>query len=104
MFPPDGFSAMLAGVSPTVPKMKKLNLIAAGVLVSLANVMAEDVPLFSQHENQVHVLLAQMTLDEKIGQMVQVDSAALKSKADVQKYFLGSVLSGGNSVPPTGNT
>jgi beta-glucosidase len=44
-------------------------------------------------------LLAKMTLDEKIGQMVQVDSAALKDKADVQKYFLGSVLSGGNSNP-----
>jgi beta-glucosidase len=45
-----------------------------------------------------------MTLDEKIGQMVQVDSAVLKDKADVQKYFLGSVLSGGNSDPDTGNT
>ena len=40
-----------------------------------------------------------MTLDEKIGQMAQVDSAALKDKSDVQKYFLGSVLSGGNSDP-----
>jgi beta-glucosidase len=44
-------------------------------------------------------LLAQMTLDEKLGQMVQVDSAALKAKADVKKYFLGSVLSGGGSDP-----
>src|SRR5579859_7886273 len=44
-------------------------------------------------------LLAKMTLDEKIGQMTQVDSAALKDKTDVQKYFLGSVLSGGSSDP-----
>lgn len=44
-------------------------------------------------------LLARMTLDEKIGQMTQVDSAALKDRADVQKYFLGSVLSGGSSDP-----
>ncbi len=44
-------------------------------------------------------LLAQMTLDEKLGQMVQVDSAALKDKADVKKFFLGSVLSGGGSDP-----
>lgn len=44
-------------------------------------------------------LLAKMTLDEKIGQMVQVDMAALKDKNDVQKYFLGSVLSGGGSDP-----
>ncbi|PWU14045.1 MAG: beta-glucosidase [Verrucomicrobia bacterium] len=41
-----------------------------------------------------------MTLDEKIGQMVQVDSNALKDKADVKKFFLGSVLSGGGSDPP----
>jgi beta-glucosidase len=60
--------------------------------------------MFSQHDQQVDALLAQMTLDEKIGQMVQVDSGALKDKADVQKYFLGSVLSGGNSDPDHGNT
>ena len=50
-------------------------------------------------EEQAGALLSQMTLDEKIGQMVQVDSDALKNKADVQKYFLGSVLSGGGSDP-----
>jgi beta-glucosidase len=44
-------------------------------------------------------LLAKMTLDEKIGQMVQVDCGALRDKADVKKYFLGSVLSGGSSDP-----
>ena len=44
-------------------------------------------------------LLAQMTPDEKFGQMVQVDSAALKDKTAVKKYFLGSVLSGGGSDP-----
>jgi beta-glucosidase len=55
-------------------------------------------------EDQVSALLAQMTLDEKIGQMVQVDSGALTNKSDVQKYFLGSVLSGGSSDPPGGNT
>ena len=55
-------------------------------------------------EDQVSALLAQMTLDEKIGQMVQVDSGALTNKSDVQKYFLGSVLSGGSSDPAGGNT
>ena len=48
---------------------------------------------------RTEALLSQMTLDEKIGQMVQVDRNALKDKADIQKYFLGSVLSGGNSDP-----
>ncbi|HEY2761463.1 MAG TPA: glycoside hydrolase family 3 protein, partial [Pirellulales bacterium] len=49
---------------------------------------------------KVDALLKQMTLDEKIGQMTQVDSAALTKKGDVEKYFLGSVLSGGGSDPP----
>ena len=44
-------------------------------------------------------LLAKMTLDEKVGQMVQADMLALKDKTDVRKYFLGSVLSGGDSDP-----
>lgn len=48
---------------------------------------------------QADALLKQMTLDEKIGQMVQVDSDALKDRADVKNYFIGSVLSGGNSNP-----
>lgn len=54
-------------------------------------------------DKQADALLAQMTLDEKIGQMVQVDSGALKDRADVQKYFLGSVLSGGSSDPDGGD-
>ena len=55
-------------------------------------------------QNQADALLAQMTLDEKIGQMVQVDSGALVTEGDVQKYFLGSVLSGGSSDPAAGNS
>ncbi len=55
-------------------------------------------------QKQVGALLAQMTLDEKIGQMVQVDSEALTDKGDVQKYFLGSVLSGGGHAPEGGNS
>jgi beta-glucosidase len=55
-------------------------------------------------DSRVEALLAQMTLDEKIGQMVQVDSGAFKDKADVQKHFLGSVLSGGSSDPADGNS
>ncbi|KAK1428581.1 hypothetical protein QVD17_17419 [Tagetes erecta] len=43
-------------------------------------------------------LLNRMTLDEKIGQMIQIDKSV--ASADVmQKYFIGSILSGGGSVP-----
>ena len=47
-----------------------------------------------------------MTLDEKVGQMTQVDKRMLDSESDIATYFLGSLLSGGGSVPddnsPTG--
>ncbi|KAA0058158.1 beta-glucosidase BoGH3B-like [Cucumis melo var. makuwa] len=43
-------------------------------------------------------LMGRMTLEEKIGQMVQIERAV--ATPDVMKnYFIGSVLSGGGSVP-----
>jgi beta-glucosidase len=54
----------------------------------------------SNYDRQVEALLAQMTLNEKIGQMTQTDSEALKDKSDVRTYCLGSVLSGGGHGPP----
>lgn len=53
----------------------------------------------SSTADQVEDLLAKMTLAEKVGQMTQVDSDALKDKSHIQKYVLGSVLSGGGSDP-----
>lgn len=53
---------------------------------------------------QVQPLLAQMTLDEKLGQMVQAELGNLADEADVEQLFLGSVLSGGGADPVQGNT
>ena len=58
---------------------------------------------FSSFDPQAGELLARMTLDEKIGQMLEVDQSALKDPADIEKYFLGSVLNGGSTDPRTGN-
>jgi beta-glucosidase len=44
-------------------------------------------------------LLKAMTLGEKVGQMTQVDLKAVKDKADIARYALGSMLSGGDSDP-----
>jgi beta-glucosidase len=87
--------------------MKPLRSITAALAISMTTILSQtshSEPLFSGHDQEVEALLAQMTLDEKIGQMTQVDSSALKDKADVRRYFLGSVLSGGNSDPDVGNT
>jgi len=52
----------------------------------------------SSLNKKVDELLAQMTLEEKIGQMTQVDIDALKGHyEDIEKYSLGSILCGGNS-------
>ena len=52
-------------------------------------------------DNEIDRLVSSMTLDEKIGQMTQVDYRYLQDKTDIKKYFLGSILSGGGSTPPT---
>ena len=52
---------------------------------------------------KARALLSRMTLEEKVGQMVQANSGSLKDPSDVETYFLGSVLSGGSSDPKTGN-
>ena len=48
-------------------------------------------------------LVAEMTLDEKIGQMTQVDHRYLEQQSDIKTYYLGSLLSGGGSAPDTNN-
>ena len=58
----------------------------------------------SSYDAQVKELLSQMTLEEKIGQMIQADQDYIKNPNDVTKYYLGSVLSGGSSDPVEGNS
>jgi beta-glucosidase len=65
--------------------------------------MAASKPL-SSYDGQVRELLSRMTLEEKLGQMTQAEQDALKDVSDVEKYFLGSLLSGGSSDPKAGNS
>ncbi|NNE58309.1 MAG: glycoside hydrolase family 3 protein [Hellea sp.] len=48
-------------------------------------------------------LLSRMTLEEKIGQIIQADISAVTPE-DLKTYNLGSVLNGGNSAPGGGKT
>jgi beta-glucosidase len=47
-------------------------------------------------------ILSRMTLEEKIGQMTQVERGSIKP-GDIKKYFIGSILSGGGSYPTPNN-
>ncbi|MEO8018591.1 MAG: exo 1,3/1,4-beta-D-glucan glucohydrolase [Pseudomonadota bacterium] len=49
-------------------------------------------------EEKVAALLKKMTVEEKVGQVVQGDIASI-TPADMKKYHLGSVLNGGGSSP-----
>ncbi|MEI9932540.1 MAG: glycoside hydrolase family 3 N-terminal domain-containing protein [Rhizomicrobium sp.] len=49
-------------------------------------------------ETEIARLLAQMTLEEKVGQTIQADFSSV-TPDDVRKYHLGSVLNGGDSGP-----
>jgi beta-glucosidase len=55
----------------------------------------------SSYDAQAKALLGSMTLDEKIGQMTQAEMHQLVDPTDVESYFLGSILSGGDSDPRT---
>jgi beta-glucosidase len=79
-------------------------VLAATLLCVLAISAPPAQKPLSSYDPQVKKLLAQMTLDEKIGQMTQPEQSALKDPADVEKYFVGSLLSGGSSDPKEGNS
>src|SRR5574344_1238337 len=51
-------------------------------------------------EDRVTDLLSRMTLEEKIGQMTQIERGNIQD-GDIGKYYLGSILSGGGSTPST---
>ncbi|MEO7716114.1 MAG: glycoside hydrolase family 3 N-terminal domain-containing protein [Capsulimonas sp.] len=55
---------------------------------------------FVRQTARAKALLATMTLEEKIGQMIQVEHNSLKDVNDIETYHLGSILSGGGSGPP----
>ena len=69
----------------------------------LTSAASQPKPL-SYYDEQVRQLLSQMTMEEKIGQMVQADQEYIKDLNDIEKYYIGSVLSGGNSDPNEGNS
>ena len=86
---------------------RALSIAAATLALLLAAVVTtETAPVPAQakllaFDAQARALLAKMTLAEKVGQMTQPDQLFIKDRADIEKYFFGSVLSGGDSDPKT---
>ncbi|MCF6194581.1 MAG: glycoside hydrolase family 3 protein, partial [Kangiellaceae bacterium] len=70
------------------------------IKISLENWPKQSSPFTRDAETElkIQLLLAKMTLEEKIGQIIQADIASV-TPMQVKKYHLGSVLNGGNSAP-----
>ena len=55
-------------------------------------------PLDPAIEAKIDEILPKLTLEQKVGQVIQADSGSV-TPDEVREYRLGSVLSGGNSAP-----
>ena len=86
-----------------------MNLCIKIIYLGLALIILSPEMLHSQQYKNTTIsrksenMVAEMTLDEKIGQMTQVDHRYLEQKSDIKTYYLGSLLSGGGSTPDTNN-
>ncbi|OYU35384.1 glycoside hydrolase family 3 protein [Novosphingobium sp. PASSN1] len=96
--------------------MVRRTLLAAMLLASGSVLAAQDQPSSTAHsalwpaakspaaisspatERRIRRMIANMTLEQKIGQMIQADISAITPE-DLAKYPLGSILAGGNSGP-----
>uniref|UniRef100_UPI00404B4CAB glycoside hydrolase family 3 N-terminal domain-containing protein n=1 Tax=Fulvivirga sp. TaxID=1931237 RepID=UPI00404B4CAB len=58
----------------------------------------KPLPLDPAIEAQIDEILPKLTVEQKVGQVIQADSESITPE-EVKKYRIGSVLSGGNSAP-----
>lgn len=82
---------------------KSLRMLGASLYARGAFAAAPAEARLSSRDPEVGALLARLTIEEKIGQMTQPDQMFVKDLNDLEKYHLGSLLSGGDSHPATGN-
>ncbi len=77
----------------TIPMEKSSNLVNPEEWPSI-----KPIPLDPAIEAQIDEILPKLTLEQKVGQVIQADNGSVTPE-EVKKYRLGSVLSGGNSAP-----
>ena len=87
-------------MSTNSPLLGAVGAVLLAVTASTLATAAGPKKKLSAYDGEAKALLAKMTLEEKIGQMVQAEQDQIKD-GEIEKYFLGSLLSGGNSDPKT---
>lgn len=90
-------AALLAGLAASlaVPSQAQQTRANPAAWPKAASPAALTTP---QTEAMIGAMLARMTLEQKIGQLIQADISAIKPE-DLERYPLGSILAGGNSGP-----
>ncbi|MFG2834190.1 glycoside hydrolase family 3 N-terminal domain-containing protein [Streptomyces zaomyceticus] len=95
-----------AEAAETIPLRLTVEGAKAPAETPLVVVNAHGLPYLDERlpvRKRVADLLSRMSLAEKVGQMTQAERNALRGQGDIAGYALGSLLSGGGSVP-TPNT
>lgn len=92
--------AMVVACSPSPENTSESSAAddAAGVIHPELWPALDPLPLDPAIESRIDEIMAKMTLEQKVGQTIQADSASVTPE-EVREYRLGSVLSGGNSAP-----
>ncbi|BBI19234.1 glucan 1,4-beta-glucosidase [Qipengyuania flava] len=101
--------ALIMAAQPALAQTPQTDTVAAadapGDMPAEARVHPEQWPeiafprvLTEAGEARVQAILARMTVEQKVGQIIQADIASVTPE-DVRRYRLGSVLNGGNSGP-----
>jgi beta-glucosidase len=93
-----GISGAALAQTATVPPEAKIVGTGATAHPAIWPAYKYPVPKDAKAEALISGLLKRMTIEEKIGQLVQGDISSL-TPADVKTYHLGSVLAGGSSGP-----
>jgi beta-glucosidase len=100
----------IAGTPASVGKTIPVSITADGAGVTggsgVVVINAHGLPYLNAAlpiKQRVADLMSRMSLADKVGQMTQAERAAVGNGADIVNYRLGSLLSGGGSVP-TPNT
>ena len=87
-------------MSVSCSKMSRLLMLSGFYFLLSPNKGAAGNNPYLDIERKVNVLLSQMSLDEKIGQMTQVNKLSIdKNPQHIKELFIGSILSGGGESP-----
>jgi len=90
-------------MSLAISSCGSVQLSGPAITPTTTSLPTQAVPLYKDSSQpidaRVEDLLARMNLDEKIGQMTQVENNSI-APADVARYAIGSVMTGGDGISP----